>query len=382
MGEGLRLGQISGVPVFVSRSWIGLFVLATAFMAFFQLPQVFPDIPVPLLLFVGLAFSVLFFGSVFVHEFAHALVAQSSGMRVTGISLHIFGGATTFESQQGRAGTEAWIAAAGPLTSLLLGMTFFLVFFQLGGQSSPLGIIAGWLARINLLLGVINILPGLPLDGGRVFQAIVWRATGDQFRGTIAATSAGQILGIFNILLGLFLISQNEVAIGAWFFLIGWFLRRAALASRKSAARQEALKDRHVRDAMDTEWPRVQASLGVRTLGEDDDFVGGRQSYLVYDRDEWVGIIPVRVVKALDVGEQSALRVSDLMVHRDEVVEVFPDDDMSAVYAAMELGRIGYAPVQDEGRVVGVIARDAILKIAEDNSPLRRKSDRADSRKR
>ena len=217
-------------------------------------------------------------------------------------------------------------------------------------------------------------LPGLPLDGGRVFHAIMWRATGNYFKGTLAATAAGQIIGIFSIIFGiaLFVLQQPSLfGLAGWFFLVGWFLRRAAGQSRSAAIRNEALKDFSARDALQQNWPQVQSSGSVRNLAQDDEFINGKQSYLVYDGDDWVGIIPVRIVKALSAGEQSTLRVVELMVHHTEVFTAAPQDSLNLILNKMETDRLGYIPVTENTKVVGVVARDAVLAMAKEHSPMR-----------
>ena len=217
-------------------------------------------------------------------------------------------------------------------------------------------------------------LPGLPLDGGRIFHAIMWRATGNYFRGTLAATASGQIIGIFSIIFGLtlFVLQQPSLfGLAGWFFLVGWFLRRAAGQNRNAAIRNEALKNLYARDALQTDWPQVQASINVRTLAQDDNFINGKQSYLVYDGDDWVGIIPVRIVKALSAGEQSTLRVVELMVHHAEVFTAAPNDNLNLILNRMEMDRLGYIPIIENTLVSGVVARDKILDLAKEHSPMR-----------
>ena len=338
------------------------------------LARTFPEVAFGARYFAGCLFSLFFIGSVFIHEFAHALIALSNNQKVLAVTLHIFGGSTSIEATNHRPSAEALIALAGPATSILLSMSFFLFASPLGTQSSSLGLIAIWLAVLNLLLGVINMLPGLPLDGGRVFHAIMWRATGNYFKGTLAATAAGQIIGIFSIIFGiaLFVLQQPSLfGLAGWFFLVGWFLRRAAGQSRSAAIRNEALKDFSARDALQQNWPQVQSSGSVRNLAQDDEFINGKQSYLVYDGDDWVGIIPVRIVKALSAGEQSTLRVVELMVHHTEVFTAAPQDSLNLILNKMETDRLGYIPVTENTKVVGVVARDAVLAMAKEHSPMR-----------
>jgi predicted transcriptional regulator len=253
-------------------------------------------------------------------------------------------------------------------------MSFFLFASPLGTQSSSLGLVAIWLAVLNLLLGVINMLPGLPLDGGRVFHAIMWRATGNYFKGMLAATAAGQIIGIFSIILGLTLFALQEPSLfglAGWFFLVGWFLRRAAKHNRNAAIRNEALKNLRASDALQVHWPQVQSSVNVLNLAQDNDFINGKQSYLVYDGDDWVGIIPVRIVKALSAGEQSALRIVELMVHHTEVFTAAPHDNLNLILEKMETDRLGYIPVIENTKVIGVVAREKLLDLATEHSPMR-----------
>ncbi len=354
-----------GVPLFVSHSWITLFALATLFIALVQLPALFPSSTLGVRLLGGLAFSTLFFASVVFHEMAHAVVALSQKQRVHSITVMIFGGFTAIEGEVPRPRAEAFIAAAGPVASFVVGVMLITLAFSVGGQGTMLGFIAFGLGEVNLALAFLNMLPGLPLDGGRVFLAVAWKATGSRYRGAMAAVNAGRFLGLVEILIGLvYLFVLSDTVLGVSLILVGWFLRSAAGSAGRQFTQQETLKGLKVRDIVEARWPRVTIGTAISTIAEDEEFLQGRRSYLVYQDGTWAGMLPVRAVKSLSPEERRGLRVGDVMVPRENVLHISPEDDVLAALQSMERERAGYVPVlNDQGQVMGVLSREHIQQV-------------------
>jgi Zn-dependent protease len=244
MGASLRLGRILGIPVEINASWLVVFLLLT-----FVLAQEFSEAnlnwPAAQRWLVAIVMVVLFFMSVLIHELSHSILARSKGIPVQGITLFIFGGVSRLSREPNRPLTEASVAIVGPVTSLLLAGVFGGVWYLLGASDSGLGVVLFLLAWGNLTLGVFNILPGYPLDGGRVLRAIVWGLTGNRRRGTYVATRAGQAIGGLTVLTGVAMGVFGSILDGVWIAIVGAFLFSVATASY----RQELSK-----------WPNTAAS--------------------------------------------------------------------------------------------------------------------------
>ena len=230
MGASLRLGRILGIPVEINASWLVVFLLLTLVLV-----QEFGDAnldwPVAQRWLVAIGMVVLFFISVLIHELSHSVLARHKGIPVQGITLFIFGGVSRLSRQPDKPMTEFSVAVVGPVTSLLLAAVFGGIWFLLGSSDSTLGVILFLLAWANLTLGVFNILPGYPLDGGRVLRAAVWGLTGNHRRGTYVATRAGQAIGGLTVLMGVALGVFGNALDGVWIALVGGFLFYVATAS-------------------------------------------------------------------------------------------------------------------------------------------------------
>src|SRR6266508_3936975 len=229
MGQGIRIGRIFGIQIALHPSWFVIFLIVTYTMAAGELPRTFKTWDEGLYWVVGALISLLFFASVLAHELSHSLLARRFGIRVRDITLFIFGGVSTLEGEARRPRDEALIAAAGPLTSIAIGA--LLLGLDAATGQEQLVAIFGWLGFINITLGLFNLIPGFPMDGGRILRAILWKVRGDRNAATRNAAGVGRAFGYLLIALGVLLILQNETFNGIWLALIGWFLSNAAEAS-------------------------------------------------------------------------------------------------------------------------------------------------------
>ena len=230
MGASLRLGRVLGIPVEINASWLVVFLLLT-----FVLVQEFGNSNLnwstSQIWLVAILLVVLFFVSVLTHELSHSVLAQHKGIPVKGITLFIFGGVSRLTREPDSPSTEFWIAVVGPLSSVALAAVFGGLWYLLGTPDSTLGVVLFLLAWSNLTLGVFNILPGYPLDGGRVLRAVVWGLTGNHRRATYVATRAGQAIGGLTVLMGIALGVFGEPLDGVWIALVGGFLFSVATVS-------------------------------------------------------------------------------------------------------------------------------------------------------
>src|SRR2546426_10702328 len=228
MPGSLRIGKIAGIDIYINVSWIIILVLLTVSLATGWFPQLYPGWSTATYWIVGFISSILLFVSVLLHELAHSLVARRRGLPVKDITLFIFGGVSNIEQEPKDAGIEFQVAVVGPITSLLIGAVCFLLQLPLRGTNSLLGGILFYLAVTNILLGVFNLIPGFPLDGGRVLRSIVWKLTGNMRQATRIASLTGQVIAYLFILLGIWIFFVGDILDGIWFGFIGWFLLSAA----------------------------------------------------------------------------------------------------------------------------------------------------------
>ena len=243
MNQGaLSLFRLAGITVRVHYTWFLAFLLVAWTVPRVLFPVGYPGWTETTYWIVGSVAALLLFGSVLFHEFAHSFVARSRGLRVDSITLFIFGGAAVLRSEPRRPSDEFLIAGVGPASSLLLAVIFFVLGVLLP-FGVPAQVLVTHLAFINVALALFNLLPGFPLDGGRVFRAIVWALTGSMRKGTTVATIVGQAFAFGFIALGLFLVFRGGLFAGSWLIFIGWFLNGAAAANRRQVTQDEALRD-------------------------------------------------------------------------------------------------------------------------------------------
>ncbi|MGZ6214318.1 MAG: M50 family metallopeptidase, partial [Candidatus Limnocylindria bacterium] len=276
MGPSIRIGRIFGVQIGLHSSWFVIFLILAYTMAAWSLPRIYPTWNEALYWIIGAAISVLFFGSVLAHELSHAVAAQHFGLKVRDITLFIFGGAASLEGDPQRPRDEALIAAAGPAMSLGLGAVLAVV--SLVFDQPQLVAVAATLAFLNLLLGIFNLVPGFPMDGGRILHAILWKLRGDRNVATRNAAGVGRMFGYLLIAAGVFLIFQGDNLFnGVWLALIGWFLSNAAEATVAQMSVQRALDGIKVSDVMESDPPSVSPNESVADLVNERLIRGGHR---------------------------------------------------------------------------------------------------------
>ena len=236
MGPGWKVGRLAGIDLAIHPSWLVIAFLITYSLAEAQFPRQFPGWTTTQYWLVAGGTALLFFASVLAHELSHALVATRFGLKVEGITLFIFGGATSIDSDSRTPREEALIAIAGPATSLAIGFAF--LGLALLVTQPQLGALLGWLGVINIALGAFNLIPGFPMDGGRVLRALLWRVRGDRLVATRNAALVGRITAYLLIAVGVFIALQpGGLFSGLWLALIGWFLSNAAEATVAQAGK-------------------------------------------------------------------------------------------------------------------------------------------------
>jgi Zn-dependent protease/CBS domain-containing protein len=321
----------------------------------------------------GLLAAVVFLASLLAHELAHSVVAQRSGVRVEGITLWLFGGVSRLRGESGSARTEALITAVGPLTSLVLGALFLLLGVGLSAGHSPglLSVTLNWLGSINLLLGVFNLIPAAPLDGGRILRALVWARTGDRFRATTIASRAGIVFGLLLIAYGLFMfLAAGNLVGGIWSVFLGWFLLSAARSEESSGLIRQALVGVTVGDVMTPRPLQAPDDISVEDLLH-RFILGYRHStFPTHDPDGRLsGLVTIAAVKRLAPDARPSTRVRDITCPPDQVPTAAPEEPLTALLERMEGGcGEGRALVLTGGTLVGLVSPSDISRALQHSS--------------
>ncbi len=355
MNDSITLGRIAGIRVGVNWSWLVVFALIVWTLSESIFPRMNPGLSDGTYLGMAIAAALLFFISLLMHEYGHALVARREGMEIDGITLWLFGGVARFKGMFPSAGAEFRIAIAGPIVSLVLGVLFVL-FAWLTPSPEAVDGAAAWLGYINLTLLVFNLLPALPLDGGRVLRSALWAARNDFAWATRVAAWVGRAFGYVFIAVGLGLFIFQGAFSGAWLAFIGWFLLQAAGAEDRYLLARQALSGLRVGDLMVRDPVTARPDM---TLGDFmDEVVTQRRhtTYPVVEDGRALGLLPFRCVAEVPRREWDTRLVRDCMIPRDRVPVVNEMDD--AIDAAAELadGDVNRALVLDGDRLAGLLS--------------------------
>jgi Zn-dependent protease/CBS domain-containing protein len=354
-GTSWRVARIAGIEVRIDSSWAVIALLITYSM-YLRLSVLYQDLSGGGAVGLAILGAVLFFGSVLVHELAHGLVAQARGIRVQDITLFLFGGATRARVESRGPGDEFLIALVGPLTSGLLAALFG-ILVGLGGDSlsRPLAGTLGYLAWTNLLLAAFNLVPGFPLDGGRLLRAAIWKATGSFSRATRIASLAGQAVGWLLVAAGVVSLLAGDLAGGIWFAFIGWFLVQAARASYQELQLRQLLRGVEAEDVMAGDLVRIPPELSLQEAVDDYFMRYDHGAFPVEEQGRTVGLLTLRGVRRVPREQWPTRRVRDRMVPLGGQVVVAPDARMDGVLGKLQDGEAGRVLVVKDGEVVGII---------------------------
>ena len=361
MDANIQLGKIWGIPLGLHLSWFVIFGLVTWSLAAGYLPGEYPSLPQVAYWLLGAVTSLLFFGSVLLHELGHSYIALRNDIPVRSISLFIFGGVAQIEREPRTPGADFRIAIAGPVTSLGLAGVFSAFWYF--NQGNPyLAAPSLWLGRINLMLGVFNLIPGFPLDGGRVLRASLWKMMGSYSRATQAASLSGQAVAFGFIAFGLLSIFTGNLFNGAWLVFIGWFLQNAAANSYAQANLRKMLGDVTVGQVMLTECPHVSGRISLEQLVE-EKILTGAQRYFFVDEDGWLqGLLTLKDITAVPRKDWGRILVQEAMVPLKRLVQVSPQLKVLEALQAMDDANVAQVPVMEGERMVGLLTREQILR--------------------
>jgi Zn-dependent protease len=354
-GTSWRVGRIAGIEIRIDSSWAVIALLITYSM-YLRLSVLYPELSGGGAVGLAILSAVLFFGSVLVHELAHAVVSQARGIRVQDITLFLFGGATRAKVDSRGPGDEFLIALVGPLTSGLLAGLFGIVA-TLGRDllSRPLAGTFGYLAWTNLLLAAFNLVPGFPLDGGRLLRAAIWKATGSLARATRIASVSGQGVGWLLVAAGVAWLAAGDLAGGIWFAFIGWFLVQAARSSYQDLQLQQLLRRVEAEDVMAADLVRVPPELSLQEAVDDYFMRYDHSGFPVEEQGRTIGLLTLRGVRRVPREQWPTHRVRDHMVPLGDQVVVAPNARMDSVVGKLQDGETNRVLVVEDGEVVGII---------------------------
>jgi Zn-dependent protease/predicted transcriptional regulator len=369
MNGNIRVGNLFGIPFYVNPSWFWVLALVAWSDGQWLLAQ-FPQLAGSAWL-LGLVTALLLFASVLAHELGHSFAAIRQGVEVKSITLFIFGGLATLGQESKTPGDAFKVAIAGPLVSFLLfGVLTGINLFS--GLTGPFAAMLGLLAYINMMLGLFNLIPGLPLDGGNVLKAIVWKVTGKPYRGVAFASRVGQVFGWIGIILGLAAVFEISDIGSFWTLLVGWFLLQNAGFSAQTAAIQEQLSGLTAADAIFPNSPLISANSSLREL-VNNHIIGQEtqwQKFLVTnDAGQLVGELDVNDLKQVPTNDWWDVTVQTLTRSAEQIVTVPHDQSLLAVINLLEEKKLpSLAVVQENGALLGLIEKASILKALQQQS--------------
>ncbi|MDZ7949642.1 site-2 protease family protein [Nostoc sp. DedQUE09] len=364
MNGTIRVGNLFGIPFYIHPSWFLVLGLVTWSYSSGLAAQ-FPQLSAGLALLLGLMTALMLFASVVAHELGHSFVAIRQGIDVKSITLFIFGGLASLEKESKTPGEAFWVAIAGPMVSLLL-CGIVTAIGVTSAASGPLAAILGVLASVNLALALFNLIPGLPLDGGNILKAIVWKITGNPYKGVTFASRVGQIFGWVAILSGVVPLLLFGSAGNFWNLLIGFFLLQNAGNSAQFARVQEKLTGLTAEDAVTHDSPIVSANLTLREFA-DERVISGQNwhRFLVTDDDgQLVGAIAVDNLRAIPTALWAETQVKQVMRPITESTTVKSDQPLLEVMQLLEQQKLSVLPViRENGVLVGILEKAAIIQL-------------------
>jgi len=358
--QGISLGRVLGIPIVLDYSWFLIFALVAWTLASGYFPSEFGNWPTAEYWLVGIATAIVFFLSVVLHELGHSLVARHYGIPVSSIRLFVFGGVSQIETEPPSAKVEFLMALVGPLVSFALAG----VFAGLGvafASAAPLMALTKYLAYINAALGLFNLIPGFPLDGGRVFRSIVWGVTNDLRRATAVAGNLGRFIGFLFILFGVYQVFTGNFVNGLWIGFIGWFLESAAMSQIQQQKLHDLLAGRRVSQAMSTNYTSIPPDVTIQTLVDRHVLGDGQRSFVVKEGDKVVGLLTLHDIRELPRTEWPVATAAQAMIPLAQVKRIQPDEEVWAAIEEMNRDGVNQLPVMKDGHIEGMLRRKDVI---------------------
>lgn len=392
MRSGFKVGRIFGINIHIDWSWIFIFLLVTWNLAGVVFPSLHPDWDMTTNILLGIVAALLFFLSILLHELAHSLVAKARGLPVRRITLFFFGGVSNIEREPPSPKTEFLMAVVGPLVSILLGIGFLWLGrqnvpalttglsdpTQLLRDLDPLSTMLLWLGPINIIIGLFNLIPAFPLDGGRILRSILWAGMDDFRRATRWATGLGQGFGWLMIVAGIAMVFGADLPIlgtglgnGIWFAFIGWFLVNAASQSYQQVLIEDMLEGVPITRLMREPAAGVLPDMLVSTLMHDHVMLGDERAFPVLDNGRLLGVVYVENLRDIERSDWNTTTVKEIMVPEQELDVITPRDDAMDAFQKLARKEMRQIPVVKNGELIGMLRRRDILRWLQLRSEMR-----------
>jgi Zn-dependent protease/predicted transcriptional regulator len=377
--NGIRLFRAFGVAIYADWSLLGIFAIVALSLGMQVLPSWHPDWSPALIWTTAIVAAVAFFASILAHELSHALVGRAKGVPIRRITLFLFGGMAHMEKQPPTPGSELWMAIVGPITSLAIGFAATIGAWLVAGPvvrelatvdqlaaltaMGPGATLLAWLGPVNIMLGVFNLIPGFPLDGGRVLRAILWKATGDLLKATRWASFGGKVVGAFLMATGIAMMLGIWIPFfgtglmsGLWLLLIGWFLSKAAALSYGQVVAGETLRDVPTSALMRRRFLAVPPHRSLDRFMAEYVMESDQHSFPVVADGRIVGMISAHEVRRVPPSQWEQTRVADVMLPATEIPAVSPDTSAVEALQQLESARLEQIPVvAQDGRLLGIL---------------------------
>ncbi len=383
MRSGLKIARLFGIDVYIDWSWLLVFLLVTWDLAAAVFPSLHPNWGLDLNIAMGVLASLVFFFSILLHELAHSIVARARGLPVRRITLFFFGGVSNIQREPPSPGAEFFMAVVGPLTSIVLGVIFLVLGVgqiprlsfvpsnatPLLRSLSPLATMLVWLGPVNIIIGLFNLIPAFPLDGGRILRSILWALSHNLRRATRWATAVGQAFGWLMIVAGIAMVFGASFPIlgsgfinGLWLAFIGWFVISAAVQSYHQVVIEDLLQGVPVTSLMREPAPAVSPDMTVHDLVFDHVMRGEERAFPVMDGGRLAGMVYAEDLRKVDRNKWDRTRVRDVMVPESDLDELSPREDAMDAFQKMASKEMRQMPVVQNGQLIGVLRRRDILR--------------------
>lgn len=359
----VKIGKIRGINIKINYSWFLIFFFITWSLANNYLPSQYPNKPNNFYWTIGLVSALSLYLSILVHELAHSAIAQGEGLEINNITLHFFGGVSQIREESTNPKTEAYMAIAGPLTSIVIGVLLLAVNSILGsGLPDTFEAVIMYSGYVNLGLALFNLIPAYPMDGGRVLRAILWNRNENLIKSTRTATSVANIISLLFMGFGFFSIFSTGTLDGLWLVFIGLFINSSSKMGLSQTIISEALGEMTVREIMTTEVKTVEPDVTIQEIIDDWFSVFKHQGYPVTENGELVGIVTLEDVRDVESDKRISVTVRDVMKKRDELIITNPDEKASDALLKLATKNVGRLPVMENGTLVGILTRSDISK--------------------
>ncbi len=358
--KNIPLGKILGIPIGLDYTWFLIFALLSWMLAVSYFPSEFKNWSVPEYWLVGIVTAIMLFVSVLLHELGHSVIAINYKIKVKQITLFLFGGVAEIAGEPPKASAEFWIAIAGPIVSFLLAGIFFAAQI-LTKSVAPVFALFEYLAYINFALAIFNLIPGFPLDGGRVLRAVVWGYTHNLRKATRISALVGRFFGFLFIFFGALQIFGGNIGGGIWIAFIGWFLESAAMAQLHQQVLEENLSGHTVTEAMNNDYAIIPDDTTIQEV-MDNHFLGiGRRSLFVKRNNKFIGMLTLHRIKDINQNQWATTYVTEAMIPHLETQKVDAGSLLWDALLKMDKDGVNQLPVMENEDIVGVLSRESII---------------------